>query len=959
VPIGKAPVPSKTNNNRSWFAFSLVIIFILTVASLYLYNLVRWGDEPEWGFIFRSGSAIDIIGGVREKGHEAGLLPGDRLVSINGKNFRTVQERRAFRNYGLGEKNTYVIERGDDRFEVTIINTFAGFWKSFKKCGFPYVVGLIYVFIGVLIFLMKQHRHDSWVFLIFATCLGLLMCFLLRGGVLKPSWLNTIHIFLYSFTPGAIIHLALSVPVKRNLIVKHPLVELLPYVASLLLFIGIRSSAYEMQAVSRTWYLILLSYFISALLVFLISSLHLWLRSSSVIAKIRAKAILFGASIAASVPILDMVFSNLFKIYLVPSLNYYLPFLIIFPVSIGYALVKHNLFDITAAIRRTYGYIVITVSIAVLYFLIIFVLSHVLGDIWQQKSHLLSLAVVLVVMFSFSFLRKHLQTYVDRIFFRMDFNYQEMVEKIGSAMRSLLNLEQVTTFMKDISENVLFANVSYFLLRNRNENMYEPVAAPFSVPALSAEEPFIQKIAHLKREVAQHDIEESPLFALERNTCRDTFKRLGAALILPLIYEDSLSGLLVLGDKKSGTFYRYEDVLLLKTMTNQGAVALENARLFSELEEQTDMLTKTNRELEQEVHHRKKAEAQLDQYRRQLEERVERQNVELEQSRKAMADLRRDLKMGYRFRNLIGKSDSMQEIYGLIKELADVSATVLITGESGTGKELVAEALHYEGSRKDKPFVKVNCSALSESILESELFGHIKGAFTGADKDKEGRFQKAGAGTIFLDEIGDITPYFQKRLLRVLQEREFEQMGDTATKTMKARVLAATNHDLLEKVKGGEFRRDLYYRLRVVAINLPPLRDRKEDIPLLVRHFLQHFSNELGKDIQEVSEEVLKQFMEYPWPGNIRELKNTLENICILCKSSTITRGDLPADFGGPTREEPLPHMKDAYTPQAIQQALEEAKWNKTRAAGLLGISRRTLYRKLQEYHMVEDIKTS
>ncbi|MFO8163238.1 MAG: adenylate/guanylate cyclase domain-containing protein [Desulfatiglandales bacterium] len=599
-----------TPNNkkyRSRFAFSLVMLFILIVASLYFYNIVRWANEPEWGFIFRSGSAIDIIGQVGEKGHQAGLQSGDRLVSINGKTFQTLKERRAFRNYGLGEKNTYVIERGSDRFEVTITNTFPGFWKSFKKCGFPYVVGLSYVFIGVLIFLMKPHRHDSWVFLIFATCLGLLMGFLLRGGVLRPSWLNTIHIFLYSFTPGAIIHLALSVPVKRNLIVKHPLVEFLPYVASLLLFIGIRSSAYEMQAISRTWYLILLSYFVPALLVFIVSCLHLWLRSSSVIAGVRAQAILFGASIAASLPILDMVFSNLFKIYLVPSLNYYLPFLIIFPLSIGYAIVKHNLFDIAAAIRVTYGYVLLTVSIAVLYFLVIVILSSLFGDLWQKKSHFLFLAVVIVVMLLFSFLRKRLQTYVDRIFFRMDFNYQETVEKIGAAMRSLLNLEQIVAFMKDICENVLFAGTSYVMLLNRNENTYEAVSAPFSVPKLPANEPLIQNIARQKREVVRYNIDEDPLFAIDREACRDTFKRLGASLIVPLIYEDRLAGFMALGEKKSGKFYRYEDILLLKTMTNQGAVALQNARLFTELEQQTDMLTKTNIQLEEEVNQRKKA----------------------------------------------------------------------------------------------------------------------------------------------------------------------------------------------------------------------------------------------------------------------------------------------------------------------------------------------------------------
>jgi len=427
-----------------------------------------------------------------------------------------------------------------------------------------------------------------------------------------------------------------------------------------------------------------------------------------------------------------------------------------------------------------------------------------------------------------------------------------------------------------------------------------------------------------------------------------------SVLCAPLLHKSQLIGILYIENSILPDIFSGRRLEIIKALVSQIAVSLENARLYKEMNAQADEIKAINDNLSREIDHRKKAEAQLDGYRRQLEERVERQNLELEQSRKAMADLRQNLKMRNRFRNIIGKSEKMQEIYALIKDLSDLSATVLITGESGTGKELVAEALHYEGNRKNKPFVKVNCSALSESILESELFGHTKGAFTGADKDKIGRFQKAGDGTIFLDEIGDITPYFQKRLLRVLQEREFEQMGDTTTKKMNARVLAATNQDLVEKVSRGEFRRDLYYRLRVVALNLPPLRDRREDIPILLRHFLKKFSSELGKEITDVSEEVLKKFIEYPWPGNIRELKNTLENICILCKTSTITLGDLPSDFMAPVIEE-IP-QKDADTPQAILRALEEARWNKTRAAGLLGMSRRTLYRKLKEYNMIEDI---
>ncbi len=953
---------SKDNKNRSWFAFGLVMAFIVTVASLYFYNILKWADEPEFGFISRSGTAIDIVGGVEKEGHQAGLRPGDRILSINGKKIQTVQEKRAFRNYGLQEKNTYAIERGGDRFEVTIINTPAGFPRTFRQSGFPYLVGLSYVLIGILVFLMKPHRHDSWVFFIFATCLGLLMIFLYRGGALKPFWVNNIHIFLYSFTPGAILHLALSVPVKRNLVIRYPLVEFLPYVASLLLFIGIRSSASEMLAVSKTWYLILLSYFVPALIVYILSCLHLWMRSSSVIARVRAKAILFGALIATSVPILDMLFSNLFKIYLVPNFNYYLPFFIIFPLSIGYSITRHNLFDITTVIRQTFGYLLLTAGIAIIYFLVVVVLSRFLGDIWQKQSHFLFLAIFMIVMLSFGFLRKRVQSYVDRIFFRMDFDYKETVSRIGMAMRSLINIDQVVAFMKDIAENVLFAGPSYVMLLNQEKNAYECAAESCSVTSLPAGELLIRKIAEQKREITRYDIDENPLFAIDREACKETFSRLGASLIVPLIYEDHLSGFMALGKKKSGKIFKYEDVLLLKTLANQGAMAIENARLFTDLEGQTDTLLKTNVKLEMEIDQRKKAEAELNKYKRQLEKKVERQTVEIDRSRKALADLKGDIKRGHRFGRMIGKSESMQAIYALIQNLVDVPATVLITGESGTGKELVAEALHTESRRKDHPFVKVNCSALSESVLESELFGHVKGAFTGADKNKIGRFQKASDGTILLDEIGDVSLNFQKRLLRVLQEREFERLGDTITLSMDARVIAATNQNLPERVKQGEFRQDLYYRLKVVEIKLPPLRERKEDIPLLIYHFLNVFNEELGKKIESVSPEVLRILMAYHWPGNVRELRNTLEHICILCKNITIVEDDLPSDFPGYdlAYDPSFQAFSDGKQPsetltvdkQTLLKALDQAEWNKTRAAEILGISRRTLYRRLKEYQI-------
>ena len=591
-------MPSKDNKNRSCFAFGLVVAFILTVASLYFYNIIKWGDEPEWGFFFRSGSAVDIIGGVRKEGRQAGLLPGDRILSINGKKFQTVQERRAFRNFNPKEKITFVIERDGDQLEITTINTPTGFLRSFKQSGFPYLVGLGYVLIGILVFLMKPHRHDSWVFYIFATCLGLLMTFLYRGGVMKPSWLNTIHIFLYSFTPGAILHLALSVPVKRKLIIKYPIFEFLPYVASLLLFIGIRSSASEMQAVSRTWYLILLSYFVPALLVYILSCLHLWLRSSSEIARVRAKAILIGAVIATSLPILDMLFSNLLKIYLVPSFNYYLPFFIIFPLSIGYSITKHNLFDIDAIVRRTYGYILATFGIAGLYTFFVFVPTTISGRFELTMSPAYPLVLFIAVIFFFNLAHQRIRKFIDRVFFRLEYDYQYTVQRISQTMASLLSIDQIEKGMMEIASNVLFIDKGFVMLLNQKEQVYENMSGPPSTLKLPARDPLIQKIAEGKRAVTLYDIEEDPLFKKERTACKKTLEQLEATLMVPIIYEDDLIGMMSLGEKKSGRFYRVEDVNLLKTLASQGAVAIENARSFEEIKDLNQELVGKKLQLE-------------------------------------------------------------------------------------------------------------------------------------------------------------------------------------------------------------------------------------------------------------------------------------------------------------------------------------------------------------------------
>ena len=321
-----------------------------------------------------------------------------------------------------------------------------------------------------------------------------------------------------------------------------------------------------------------------------------------------------------------------------------------------------------------------------------------------------------------------------------------------------------------------------------------------------------------------------------------------------------------------------------------------------------------------------------------------------------VANLERELKEHRQFHRIVGRSEEMQKVYSLIRALAGVQTTVLITGESGTGKELVAEALHRAGERSHKPLVKVNCSSLPETLLESELFGHVKGAFTGAIRDNVGRFHRADGGTIFLDEVGDISPMIQLKLLRVLEAGQFERVGNATPVKVDVRLIAATNKNLLEKVSRGELREDLYYRLKVVEIRLPPLRDRREDIPLLIDHFRNGFNVKFKKTIEAVSSDVFRAFLKYPWPGNVRELEHTMEHAFVLCGQNIITFDHLPPDFiSSPRIEHRSPDETQAVDSHAILEALDKTGWNKAKAARLLGIDRVTLYRKIKRYNLTQD----
>ncbi|MEW6594805.1 MAG: sigma-54 dependent transcriptional regulator [Thermodesulfobacteriota bacterium] len=317
---------------------------------------------------------------------------------------------------------------------------------------------------------------------------------------------------------------------------------------------------------------------------------------------------------------------------------------------------------------------------------------------------------------------------------------------------------------------------------------------------------------------------------------------------------------------------------------------------------------------------------------------------------------------------IIGKSERMAKVFSLIRKVADTDTTVLIRGESGTGKELIAQALHYEGARRSGPFIAVNCGAIPGELLESELFGHEKGAFTHAIRTRMGRFELAHGGTVFLDEISEMSPMLQVKLLRVLQERKFERIGGTRTIQSDFRVVAATNRDLDQEVAEGRFREDLYYRLNVIPIEAPPLRERKGDIALLVDHFIDKFNRARQKKISGVAPEAMRQLLQYPWPGNVRELENTVERMVILAAGRELTVEDLPDRLVGASpaavaaqdvHEIPgegffLNEVMANFEKRLIVQALDQTGWIRNRAARLLNVNRTTLIEKMKRFGLMQ-----
>ena len=493
----------------------------------------------------------------------------------------------------------------------------------------------------------------------------------------------------------------------------------------------------------------------------------------------------------------------------------------------------------------------------------------------------------------------------------------EMLTDITKALNSTLDLDEVLEQIIDSTIQLADANRGFLMLADDRGVLEFRVARDREKRALEIEEfeisfSIVNDAADRGEPLFISDLLDDSRFKDQKSVIDLQLKR---AVCVPLLLEQSVIGVIYADSDRLSPALAKEDMSIISAFAAQATIAVENAKLHGKI-----------------VH---------------SQETLERENLKL----------RQELTGKYELSGFIGRSRSMQEIFLTIQKVASYTTTVLIQGETGTGKELIARAIHLNGSRKDKPLVTINCGAMPKDLLESELFGHKKGSFTGAVSDKAGLFEAASGGTIFLDEIGEMPLELQVKLLRVLQEGEVRRVGENTDRKVDVRVIAATNRDLNDVVKKGLFRGDLYYRLNVVPITIPPLRERQEDIIPLVEHFLRKFGSKMNKTGVEISSEAMKFLLTNPWPGNVRELENSIERALALSGTSRLLAPEHFPQLAGEsgifdrlTEGKSLKEMLQAIERRFIIEALEKTGWRVTRAAELLEVTRQHLHNKMKRY---------
>jgi transcriptional regulator with GAF, ATPase, and Fis domain len=520
------------------------------------------------------------------------------------------------------------------------------------------------------------------------------------------------------------------------------------------------------------------------------------------------------------------------------------------------------------------------------------------------------------------------------------------LQRVARAINSELEIEHLLEIVVDHSVELTDAERGFLILFGEDGDTLEfECSRNFVKESVDSPEYTISR--SIARKVVETGEAVVAVNAVEDERFRDiqsiSVLGLRSVLCLPFRLRDHVRGVLYIDNRLQKGVFSRQDLRMLEALADQAAAAIERARLFKSLQQQQQELAESHERV-----------ARLN---KRLQATVSSKEAELEETREALRVRERELQTKYDYRNIVGSSAAMQEVFRLLDRVIESEMPVLILGESGTGKELIARAIHYNGPRRTKRFVSENCGALTDTLLESELFGYVRGAFTGADRNTKGLFELADHGTLFLDEVGETSVDMQKKLLRALQEGEIRPVGGKEVIPVDARIISASNRDLLTMTRENTFREDLYYRLNVLQIRLPALRERRDDIPLLLTHFLEKHAERVGRSVPRVDRSVVELLGDYDWPGNVRELENEAQKMVALA-DGVVTEEVLSDQVrrGPALRPAPDGHVRDLDSlveqveRDEIAKALRLSSGNKTKASALLGISRFTLQRKLDKY---------
>ena len=937
---------------------ALLLGLALVVFANALFAFYWMARRPYTGIysIFGSEGTLEVIAvDPGSPGDLAGLRLHDQILRVGSREILSPFDAFVLSDLLPNSTCTLLYKRGVSTLTGQLVPATPVFPYSTL---FGVFVSTLFLGLGLMVYLKKPSDPASRIFYLLITCVSAGSISIINLSVFHNPVAPYISV-LPLLTPPLLLHLRLIFPERRGIIARHPHLLLLVYLPFLpwtsygafLLFkmIMVHHQRLSDPAISLQ-VVLLVKIFLGLLLTYIVLAIALLARTllttRSPEVKKQIKWIFWGEviSLLLIIPGFPHFFQEI-QVYLTGARN--VPFtlilaILVFLVAEALAIFKYRLMDIDIVIHRSLTYFLVSGIIVLLYFLLFGAFGWVFGLLAGRNTPAIFAISALVVGILFRPMLIRIEQGIERLFYRERYALHQAVGEVSRALSTVLNPTEIFEKVYQTAEDTLHIRSGTLWLRRREGGELEPVSSlpegeDTPLPPPEALHALTLHFMETRKGLTRYQVRTEARFGNDRTQYLEPFQGTKMEILLPLIYERNLLGMVGFGEKRSGDLYTSEDVALLTTLAHQIAMAMQNARAYHRSEQLNLELGERVREIE-----RQREEILA------LQQRLLNENIYL----------REEMKQQFDFTEIIGSTKPMQEVLAMVGKIAPALSTVLVRGESGTGKELIARAIHFNSPRKDAPFVKVNCAAIPANLLESELFGHERGAFTGAVKSKRGKFELADGGTIFLDEIGDLEPDLQVKLLRVLQEKAFERVGGTRTFKVDVRITAATNRDLEKAISSGAFREDLFYRLNVISIPLPPLRDRREDIRELTIHFLKKFSREMGKSIRNIDPGAMDALKAYHWPGNIRELANVLERAVVLGERETISVNDLPQnlDPSEPTlagrTESALPQEMGKIEKQRIVEALEMANGNKSEAARMLGLKWGTFYSKIKKYNL-------